>query len=138
MAIPVSPPLWFESLRRTNASLKNGELPLEAALRHIYHLRQLAPGAIGLIFPQEVEERAFRKALKKGHLEEAFSLILNSSLFELESSADGSVYQAKVRTGVFDASGKAETQDPASARVIAWLECIASIETACQEERVNS
>lgn len=137
MAVPVSPPLWFESLRQTRDQLKSGELPLEAGIRHIYHLRQLAPGAIGLLFPEDIEEKVFRKALKKGHVEQAFDLILDPRLFNIGNEAQGSANLTTVKSVTFDASGEARKEDPIAARVIAWLDCIANIEARCSISKVD-
>ncbi|GAA5055896.1 hypothetical protein GCM10023208_20190 [Erythrobacter westpacificensis] len=42
--VPLAPDLWFGRLRTLAKRLKDDEARLEEALRHAYHLTQMAPG----------------------------------------------------------------------------------------------
>ena len=128
MSLPLSPTLWFESLRTIGSRVVHRDLPLEAGIRHAYHLRQLAPGAIRQLFPTEISEKAFRKTMKKGDLSQALDFLVSADLFAFEEAKSEDGYLVRARTKVFDATGKGQGMEIVEARFTAWLACISKIE----------
>lgn len=61
---PLSLETWFGSVGRLNALALNGRTTIGSALRHAYHLVQLAPHALRTSVSAATSERAFENLLE--------------------------------------------------------------------------
>lgn len=137
MNVPTSPELWFKYLRVTSDKVAGGELSLGGGIRRINNLRNLAPGAVSMLFLETRDKRAIQKALNSNEFEMALGFLFNPELFSVDIKAEGNAFSALVRTGIFRAAGTAKAENFTEAKFLAWLECISEIKARCLATAFN-
>ena len=131
---PLEPGLWLHQWQRLAARLIETVEDLERALRHAFHLVQLAPRPLRPIVNCHASEDEFEAFLEAGAMETAmFELIGDRLGFSLGRAAGDEAVVAEILPPggqMFGASGRS----PVEALFQAWLRYLAALEDAADPE----
>lgn len=121
MIVPLSPNLWFESVRHLREKLVRGERSAEEGVRHFFHLAHLAPGNLASMFDTELTDKKFEKLMRKRGPEALLQSILNAATCEATVQTNGATFEATVRCDAPLFSARFVSEDEAEALLLATL-----------------
>ncbi|MDP4575790.1 hypothetical protein Q9K02_11620 [Qipengyuania sp. G39] len=115
------------------ARLETGAIDDESALRHVFHLLQIVPGALAEVLTVDVGEDVFEEWLDSGaHMDAAHALVADH--FPLKLSEPNGHAIVTIEAPWFDASGKASNDTSAKSILIAWLNCLIDLQSKATHE----
>ncbi|HLV08423.1 MAG TPA: hypothetical protein VKY80_12180 [Croceibacterium sp.] len=125
---PLGSAEWFEALRKLRRHLdEEGQSGIEAALRHAFHLVQMAPFMMTELFPEQLRESSFEPLLEQDALETAALRLFGDGIgFEL-SRREAGAFSARVWLPGHVDTPVAEAGSAASALLGAWCDCLISL-----------
>ena len=122
----LSPGAWFDRIGWLGTELQSAKIDLESALRHAFHLLQLAPGPIDDMLGISISETQFEGWLEDGEWDVAARSLVANHLPISISKPDGH-YVVRVEGLWFDASAERSAKSSPRAILEAWLACIDDI-----------
>ena len=134
--IPLSPSDWFDRIRMIDARLTKGEVSLESALRHSFHLLLIAPGPLAEVFRVKVSEAQFEAWLDDDAYDQAAQGLI-SHHFPLVLSVPDGKSSVTIEAPWFDAKGEVVAKDSSEAVLRAWFSCLLDLQAKASEEFFN-
>lgn len=126
---PLDPASWFSRLRRLDAMASEGA-PTDRLIRVAYHLARLAPMAMRDIVPSPYSEEDLDAVLDcDAHEHAMLRLIGPKFALHLEKLRDETVFMAIVGLDSDADTGAAQSEDCATAVLMAWVRCLTNLQT---------
>ncbi|WP_202131654.1 hypothetical protein [Aurantiacibacter rhizosphaerae] len=129
---PLAPELWFERLGLLEASLSEKTKTIECALRHCYHLAQLAPGPVIQLVGCIPDESAFEELLEHERYRDAAERIASSDFFDLTVNVPDGHAVVKVSCPIFSSEAEAVATEASTTILLAWLRIMLEIQKGAQ------
>ena len=129
----LSPKEWFNRIRLLDERLAADRIQLEPALRHAFHLLQLAPGPLNDMFGISITEEKFEEWLDAEAWHEAAEALVAEHLPITISQPNGHV-TVRVEGLWFDAANECTDAELPHAVLGAWLGCILEIQEKASEK----
>ena len=126
---PLSPDLWLGRLGFLREHIFAGTIETEPALRHAFHLLQLAPGPFADMLG-DCDDDSFEHLLENKLYDAAAEKLTSSSFLDMSVNVPDGHARAKITSEVYDLRIEVVAKDKANAMLLAWLELILSIEKA--------
>ena len=133
----LAPDLWFGRLWTLAGRLETGQTGLEEALRHAFHLVQIAPGPFSEIVECELSEVAYESYLGKGAFDAAATALTSSAYLEISVEVPDGYFVVVVRSDLFDVNARVAGQHREETLLRSWIEALLAIEDAAKAEGFN-
>lgn len=126
---PLSPDLWLGRLGFLREHIFAGTIETEPALRHAFHLLQLAPGPFADMLG-DCDEDSFEHLLENKLYDAAAGKLTASSFLDIFVNVPDGHASVEIKSEVYDLRIEAVAKDKANAMLIAWVELILNTEKA--------
>lgn len=128
MIVPLSYQLWIRSLRELERRVISGLADQEQAVRHLYHLAQLAPVHARPFFETGYSDKQFEKAMRKRGPDALLCDILNDEKCQVTSATEPGLHVATVLLGERSKLAEGRSKDKGRALLLATLKALLNLE----------
>ena len=133
----LAPSVWLKRIRLLDERLASDEADVESALRHAFHLSQLAPRPFDAVIGDPPDEAEFEERLDAGKYVEAAIALAQSPALEFEVVIPDGHAIAKLSSAIFDVSASAKAVHEEKAVLQAWLRLMMKIAEQSPDETLK-
>lgn len=121
---PLPPDLWFERVEM----IANGELrSTENALRHAFHLHQLAPLEFRIGEQAAIDEDSFEALLESGDLDAAARRLVSNTALTVSTTSTGDGVEVALGCRSLKRTIRGKGNSVATAILQAWTRCVFAV-----------
>lgn len=128
MIAPLSSKLWFQSISELEKRIVRDRCTGEQAVRHLFHLAQIAPGKLNEIFSVDLTDKQFEKALRKYGARTMLERLVNRENFAIFVQPDVASQHPIIRDKERSNYTGCSSDDELTALLLAWLKAFQAMQ----------